>query len=106
MSPDLTDTQLRQFLTEGLSRREIAHHTGVPRSTVQVRIKLLTLQGGPSPVDRPPQTVTRPPDERLLSPVDRGPIHRVGTARIQALGAVDHLCPAHDEGRDSASGEG
>jgi hypothetical protein len=49
MSPDLTDAQLSDLLTEGLSQREISRRTGIPRSTLQIRIKWLTLQEAPAP---------------------------------------------------------
>jgi hypothetical protein len=57
MPPDLTDDQLRALLDEGLSQREIARRTGVPRATVQYRIKRLGLQA----------TL---PVQRLVSPTD------------------------------------
>jgi hypothetical protein len=74
MTPDLTDAQLRDLLAQGLSQREMARRTGIARSTLQGRIKLLGLQGGPSTVDRPP-------DERPPAPVDRRP----STVDLQAI---------------------
>jgi len=64
MAPDLSDDQLRQLIDAGLSQREIARRTGMPRATVQRRLQRLGLQGGSLPVDRPPLPVDRPPDER------------------------------------------
>jgi hypothetical protein len=65
----LSDDQLRQLIDAGLSQREITRRTGIPRSTLQTRLKRLGLQGGPSPVDRPPIPVDRPPDERPPSTI-------------------------------------
>lgn len=48
MSPDLSDTQLRALLAEGLSQREIARRTGIPRSTLHDRMKRLGLQVTPA----------------------------------------------------------
>lgn len=78
MASDLTDATLRDLIAQGLSQREIARRTGIPRASLQIRLKRLTLQGGPStvhrpPDERPPSTMDRPPDERPPSTVDRGP---------------------------------
>jgi hypothetical protein len=81
MAPDLTDDQLRALLREGLSQREIARRTGIPRSTLQVQIKHLDVHGGPPTVDRRPSPVDRPPGQRPPSSVDRGP----STVDLQAL---------------------
>jgi transcriptional regulator with XRE-family HTH domain len=43
MIPTLTDAQLRDLLTQGLSQREMARRMGIARSTLQGRIKLLGL---------------------------------------------------------------
>ena len=64
MAPDLSDDHLRQLIDAGLSQREITRRTGIPRSTLQKRLKRLGLHGGPSPVDRPPTPVDCPPDDR------------------------------------------
>jgi hypothetical protein len=65
MPSDLTDAQLRDLLKEGLSRRAIAQRTGIPRSTVQDRIKRLGLQvtpAAPAPqVTHAAPTTTVPP---------------------------------------------
>jgi hypothetical protein len=70
---------------------------GIPRSTVQVRIKRLGRQGGPSTVDRLPSPVDRPPDERppstlhpLPSTVDQ--LQAAPTAALQpVLARLDAL---------------
>ena len=67
MAPDLSDDHLRQLIDAGLSQREITRRTGIPRSTLQKRLKRLGLHGGPSPVDCPPAPVDRPPDKRQPS---------------------------------------
>jgi DNA-binding transcriptional regulator LsrR (DeoR family) len=38
---DITDTELQQLLSEGLTQSEIARHTGIPRSTVRRRLEKL-----------------------------------------------------------------
>jgi len=48
MSPNLTDEQLHAFLEAGLSQREITRRTGIPRSTLQKRLKRLGLQVTPA----------------------------------------------------------
>src|SRR5882724_600268 len=77
MPSDLTDTQLRELLDAGLSQREIARRTGIPRATLQYRIKRLGL----GPVQRP---VSRP---------DTGAVSSVGTGAVQAFdtGAVQRI---------------
>jgi transcriptional regulator with XRE-family HTH domain len=45
--PDVTDAHLRDLIAQGLSQREIARRTGLPRSTLQARLKRLGLQGTP-----------------------------------------------------------
>jgi hypothetical protein len=90
MAADLTDAQLRDLLEEGLSQREISRRTGMPRSTLQDRMKRLGLQGGPSPVDRPPQPVDRLPDERPPSTIHPLPstIEQLQAALTAALQPV------------------
>jgi len=39
MPREIDETQLRQLLEQGLSQREIARRLGVPRSTLQDRLK-------------------------------------------------------------------
>jgi hypothetical protein len=75
MSP-ISDTQLRQFLAEGLSQREIARRTGIPRATLQNRIKGLTVPASP-PVQRP------------VSRRDTGAVSSVGTGAVQRLDALE-----------------
>ena len=41
MATEITDAELQQFITEGLSQTEIARRTGIPRSTLRGRIKKL-----------------------------------------------------------------
>jgi len=38
MAVNITDAELQQMLTEGLSQNEIARRTGIPRSTLRRRI--------------------------------------------------------------------
>jgi hypothetical protein len=62
MAPDLSDAQLQAFLEAGLSQREITRRTGIPRSTLQTRLKRLGLQVTPAaPVSQvPPVAPTAP----------------------------------------------
>ena len=48
MAPNLSDAQLRQFVEAGLSQRQIAQRTGIPRATLQNRLKRLGLQVTPA----------------------------------------------------------
>jgi DNA-binding NtrC family response regulator len=41
METEITEDQLQQFLSEGLSQNEIARRTGIPRSTLRRRLKTL-----------------------------------------------------------------
>ena len=81
MPPDLTDAQLRALLDEGLSQREIARRTGIPRSTVQDRLKRL----GPGPVQTPVQRT----DTGGVSSVDTGAVQVVDTGPVQRLNALE-----------------
>jgi hypothetical protein len=77
MPANLSDDHRRQLLDAGLSQREIARRTGIPRATLQDRLKRLGLR----PVQRP---VSRP---------DTGAVSSVGTGAVQAfdIGAVQRL---------------
>src|SRR5882724_1627216 len=65
MAPDLSDDHLRELLDAGLSQREIARRTGIPRATLQDRLKRLGLQvtpAAPAPQVPPtPPTTPAPP---------------------------------------------
>jgi hypothetical protein len=88
MADALTDAQLRDLLEEGLSQREIARRTGMPRSTLQDRMKRLGLQVS-LPVQRP---VSRP-DTGAVQATDTDAVSSVGTGAVQALdtGAVQRV---------------
>jgi hypothetical protein len=88
MTPDLTDNNLRDLIAQGLSQREIARRTGMPRATLQDRLKRLGLQVTP-PVQKP---VSRP-DTGAVQPIDTGVVSGVGTGAVQVLdtGAVQVL---------------
>jgi hypothetical protein len=43
MPHDVDDDALRQFIAEGLSQREISRRLGIPRSTLQDRLKRLQV---------------------------------------------------------------
>ena len=53
MATTITDAELQQLVSEGLSQTEIARRTGIPRSTLRRRIEKLST----------PQATTDPPDE-------------------------------------------
>jgi hypothetical protein len=67
MPPDITDEELQRLVSEGRSQRDIARQTGIARSTLQNRLKLLEVypvhrgtptilpRGGPE-IDLSPQT--------------------------------------------------
>jgi hypothetical protein len=100
MSPDLSDIHLRQLIDAGLSQRDIARRTGIPRSTLQVRIKCLGVQPAP-PVQRPvsrPDTgavqrvdigAVQPLDTDAVSSVDIGAVQAVDTGPVQRLDALE-----------------
>jgi hypothetical protein len=84
MPSDLTDAQLRDLLDEGLSQREIARRTGIPRATLQARLRRMGLQVTP-PVQRP---VSRP-DTGAVSSVSTGAVSSVDTGAVQRLDALE-----------------
>jgi len=53
MAPNITKDKLQQLLKQGLSQREIARLTGIPRSTLRQRIKALGTRDGHPGVRRP-----------------------------------------------------
>jgi transposase len=55
---DISDDQLRQFVAEGLSQREISKRTGIPRATLYRRFQRLGLTSGPAPVQTPVQQLS------------------------------------------------
>lgn len=67
MSPDLSDDHLRQLLEAGLSQREIARRTGMPRATVQRHLTRLGLQVTPAP-QAPTRAAPHPPAPTRESP--------------------------------------
>ena len=85
MAPDLSDDQLHAFLEAGVSQREIARRTGIPRATLQNRLKRLGLQVTP-PVQRP---VSRP-DTGAVYNTDTGAVSRPNTGAVSSvdIGAV------------------
>jgi hypothetical protein len=100
MPSDLTDAQLRDLLDEGLSQREIARRTGIPRATLQARLRRMGLQVTP-PVQRP---VSRPDtgavssvstgavqafDTGAVQPTDTGAVSSVDTGAVQRLDALE-----------------
>jgi len=46
MAPNITKDKLRQLLKQGLSQREIARCTGIPRATIRQRIQALGTREG------------------------------------------------------------
>jgi hypothetical protein len=83
MAPDhLSDDQLRQLIAQGVSQRAISRRTGIPRATLQHRLKRLGLQVTP-PVQRP---VSRP-DTGAVQATDTGAVSSVGTGAVQAFDA-------------------
>jgi hypothetical protein len=84
MTPALTDDQLRAFLEAGLSQREIARRTGIPRASLQVRLKRLGLQVTP-PVQRPVSRL----DTDAVSSVGTGAVQAFDTGPVQRLNAVE-----------------
>ena len=46
MATEITDAELQQLLTEGLSQNEIARRTGIPRSTLQRRFQEMGVPKG------------------------------------------------------------
>jgi Winged helix-turn-helix DNA-binding len=91
MTPDISADYLSQLIDAGLSQREIARRTGIPRATLQDRLKRLGL----GPVQRP----VSGPDTGAVHPIDTGAVSGVGTGAVQALdtGAVQRLDRLEDE---------
>jgi hypothetical protein len=97
MAPDLSDDHLRQLIAAGLSQREIARRTGVPRSTVQFRLKhigLVPVQAQATGADplHPSSAVQRPvssPDTGAVSRVDTGAVQAFDTGPVQRLDALE-----------------
>ena len=53
MTPNITKDKLRQLLKQGLSEREIARRTGLPRSTLRQRIQALGPREVPIGAQKP-----------------------------------------------------
>ena len=88
MSPDLTDAQLRDLLAQGLSQREMARRTGIARSTLQGRIKLLGLQALPvqRPVSRQDTGAVSSVDTDAVQVSDTGPVQRIDALEEEVRG--------------------
>jgi hypothetical protein len=88
MAPNLSDDHLRQLIAQGISQREIVRRTGIPRTTLQKRLKRLGLQVTP-----PVQTPVSRPDTGAVQDTDTGAVSSVGTGAVQALdtGPVQRL---------------
>ena len=88
MSPDLTDAQLRDLLAQGLSQREMARRTGIARSTLQGRIKLLGLQTLPvqRPVSRQDTGAVSSVDTDAVQVSDTGPVQRIDALEEEVRG--------------------
>ena len=102
MAPDLSDAQLRQLIDAGLSQREITRRTGIPRSTLQTRLKRLGLQVSPPvqrPVSRPDTGAVQDTDTGAVSRPDTGAVSSVGTGAVQVLdtGPVQRLNALEEE---------
>jgi len=78
---DLTDDQLRQLVDQGLSQREIAKRTGIPRTTLQRRLQRLGL----TPVQTPVQT----PDTGAVSSADTGAAQTLDTGAVQRIDRLE-----------------
>jgi DNA-binding transcriptional MocR family regulator len=52
-TPNITKDKLRQLLKQGLSEREIARRTGIPRTTIHQRIQALGTREGHTRVRKP-----------------------------------------------------
>jgi hypothetical protein len=92
MAPDLSDAQLQAFLEAGLSQREMARRTGIPRSTLQKRLNRLGLQVTPpvqTPVSRPDTGAVQVTDTDAVSSVGTGAVQVFDTGAVQRLDAVE-----------------
>jgi hypothetical protein len=102
MAPDLSDDQLHAFLEAGLSQREITRRTGIPRSTLQTRLKRLGLQVTPPvqrPVSRPDIGAVQATDTGAVSRIDTDAVSSVGTGAVPVFdtGAVQRLDAVEQE---------
>jgi hypothetical protein len=92
MTPNSTKDKLRHLLKQGLSEREIARHTGIPRTTIRQRIHALgTCEGhtrGRKPCNAPLSEGHREtplPHELLEAWEDLKEVQAWWRARKQAL---------------------
>jgi transcriptional regulator with XRE-family HTH domain len=74
MPQPIDETQLRQFIDQGLSQREMARRLGVPRTTLQHYLK----HHGILPVQRPVQ------------PHDTGAVQAFDTGAVQRITRLEH----------------
>jgi hypothetical protein len=65
MPQDVTDEELRRLVSEGVSQRDISRRTGIPRSTLQDRLKRLQVyevhRGTPTIIPKRPPAVDLSP---------------------------------------------
>jgi hypothetical protein len=99
MAPDISADYLRQLIEAGLSQREIARRTGIPRATLQDRLKRLGLGPVQRPVSRPDTGAVSSVDTDAVQPRDTGAVSSVGTGAVQAFdtGAVQRLDAVEQE---------
>jgi transcriptional regulator with XRE-family HTH domain len=93
MSRPIDDEELRALIEAGISQREIARRLGIPRSTLQDRVKRLNVaparREASAPVQRPVQAL----DTGAVQALDTGAVQALDTGAVQALdtGAVQRL---------------
>jgi hypothetical protein len=70
MAPEIDESQLQEFLHQGLSQNEIAQRTGIPRTTLRRRIKNI---GTRTPiVDIPTKSDEGVPEVYISTPTPAG----------------------------------
>jgi transcriptional regulator with XRE-family HTH domain len=85
MSRPIDDEELRALIEAGISQREIARRLGIPRSTLQDRVKRLNVA--------PARREASAPVQRPVQALDTGAVQALDTGAVQALdtGAVQRL---------------
>jgi transcriptional regulator with XRE-family HTH domain len=81
MSRPIDDEELRALIEAGISQREIARRLGIPRSTLQDRVKRLNVA--------PARREASAPVQRPVQALDTGAVQALDTGAVQRLDRLE-----------------